>query len=275
MTPASTPGNIRTGVTALAREWDGYAEEWVAERLQPFWRAHSDAVNSALLERWLPVQSVDCILKTDLFDEAVAAGLFPVIASRCTKIYGIDVSHRIVAAACARYPGLAAVEADVRRLPFGDGSVDCVVSISTLDHFETSLDIGKALAELRRVLKPGGTLVLTLDNLANPIVALRNALPFALTHAAGLVPYPVGATHGPRDAKRLVVEAGLNVDDCTTVMHSPRVLAVPFTRMVDKIASEQLRSSVSRMLLAFERLQRLPTSPITGHFVAIRATRPA
>ena len=134
-------------------------------------------------------------------------------------------------------------------------------------------DIAAALEEIHRVLRPGGTLVLTLDNLSNPVVALRNALPYSLTHAAGLVPYPVGKTHGPQGARRLVENAGLIVAECTAVMHAPRVVAVPFARLIEKWGGERLQDAVSRALLAFERLRPLPTAFVTGHFVAIRATR--
>lgn len=275
MTSAANAHPAPVPATAHSREWDGYAEEWIADCPQPFWRAHSDAVNSALIARWLPTGTVDRILKTDLFDEAVATGLYPAMEGRCRTLIGIDVSRRVVAAAGNRYPKLSSAGADVRQLPFDNCSIDAVVSISTLDHFATSGDIGAALAEIHRVLKPGGTLVLTLDNLSNPVVALRNALPYSLTHAAGLVPYPVGKTHGPNGARRLVEEAGLTVSECTAVMHAPRVMAVPFARLVQKRGGARVRAAVARALLSFERLRPLPTAFITGHFVAIRATRAA
>jgi len=273
MTSAANAHPAPIPASAQSREWDGYAEEWIAHCPQPFWRAHSDAVNSALIARWLPPGTVDRILKTDLFDEAVATGLCPAIAGRCRTLIGIDVSRRVVAAASDRYPRLRSAGADVRHLPLDDCSIDAVVSISTLDHFATSDDIAAALKEIYRVLRPGGTLVLTLDNLSNPVVALRNALPYSLTHAAGLVPYPVGKTHGPQGARRLVENAGLIVAECTAVMHAPRVVAVPFARLIEKWGGERLQDAVSRALLAFERLRPLPTSFVTGHFVAIRATR--
>ncbi len=275
MMPATDARMPLSHPAARTREWDEYAEDWVSACPQPFWRAHSDAVNSDLVSRWLPPGKVNRILKTDLFDEAVAAGLYRAIADRCVTAHGIDVSRRIVGAAGDRYPLLQSAEADVRHLPFDDSTIDAVVSISTLDHFATSAEIGSALAEIRRVLKPGGTLVLTLDNLANPVVALRNALPYSLTHAAGLVPYPVGKTHGPRGARRLVEASGLKVVECTAIMHSPRVLAVPFARFIEKRGTDRLHAAVSKAFLAFERLRPLPTAYLTGHFVAIRAIRAA
>src|SRR5439155_7848743 len=52
----------------------------------------------------------------------------------------------------------------------------------------------------------GGALVVTLDNGANPVVALRNRLPLGALRRLSLVPYAVGATCGPRRFPRLLVE---------------------------------------------------------------------
>jgi hypothetical protein len=42
---------------------------------ETLWREHSDAVNGALLVRWLARESCGLLLKTDLFDEAMGEGL--------------------------------------------------------------------------------------------------------------------------------------------------------------------------------------------------------
>jgi SAM-dependent methyltransferase len=48
--------------------------------------------------------------------------------------------------------------ADLERIPFGAGSFDVVLCTETLEHLARP---GRVLAELRRVLKPGGTLALS------------------------------------------------------------------------------------------------------------------
>ena len=93
-------------------------------------------------------------------------------------------------------------------LPTGD-TFDLVVSNSTLDHFARADDITIALREIQQVLKPGGRLILTLDNPSNPVVRLRNALPFAALNQMGLVPYFVGATLD--EIVELRVARGLNL----------------------------------------------------------------
>jgi SAM-dependent methyltransferase len=55
------------------------------------------------------------------------------------------------------------VHADATRLPFGDGSIEVVVSFETIEHV---LDAQALVSELRRVLIPGGRLVLSTPNRA-------------------------------------------------------------------------------------------------------------
>lgn len=259
--------------TARAGEWDGYGSQWIAERPHKLWRQHSDAVNTALIEAWLPSQRPGRVLKTDLFDEAVSDGVCPAIARRAGSVVGLDVSISVCAAAARGCPDLLPAGADVRRLPFGDDSFDAVVSLSTLDHFDDPADVLAALREIHRVTAPGGTLILTLDNLANPVIAVRNALPYRLTHAAGLVPYPVGRTFRPGDAREIASAAGFEVIEQTAVMHAPRVIAVPLMRSLAGNASNGAARRLLSAAMWFERLKPLPTRFLTGHFIAIRALK--
>jgi SAM-dependent methyltransferase len=240
--------------------WDAVLESWQDSPAASRLRAYSDEANRALLEAWLPKQC-GRVLKTDAFDEAVAEGLAPFLAARSERLVEVDASPATVAAARARHPDLDALVADVRSLPFEDGSFDVVVSNSTLDHFPSLDDVESAVRELQRVLAPAGLLIVTLDNLRNPLVSLRNALPYPLLHRLGLVPYYVGATCGPRRLQRLLEAAGFGVEELAALLHVPRVLA------------RALRLPV-RVLLAGERLGHAPTRFVTGQFVAARARKP-
>ena len=239
---------------------------------RPLWRRHSDRINGALVRRWLPRAPGGRVLKTDLFDEATGTGLYPWLAERFASVAGIDVDARIVEAAAARYPDIEAVLADVRTLPFADGAFAAVVSSSTLDHFPGCDDIAAALVELRRVLEPGGRLVITLDNLANPAVALRNALPHAWLRQLGLVPYYVGASHGPRGLRDALRGAGFEVRELAATQHSPRFAAVALARAVEG-RSEAVQRRFLDLLAGCERLDRLPTRFLTGCYVAAVAVR--
>jgi SAM-dependent methyltransferase len=81
--------------------------------------------------------------------------------------HGVDIN-----AAGADLLGPRYHDADLNgRLPFGDASFDALLSIEGIEHLE---DRFAYLRELRRVLKPEGTLILTTPN----IVAVRSRLRF-------------------------------------------------------------------------------------------------
>ena len=252
--------------------WDTVLEGAEADLPPLLWRGHSDAVNTALVRRWLEPSPRNLLLKTDLYDEAVAEGLYPALAGLADRVAGIDISPAIVRAAQARYPDLEAAHADIRDLPFEDGEVDAIVSNSTLDHFDAAADLRRGLAELHRVLRPGGDLIVTLDNGANPVVALRNALPAGFQRMLG-VPYFVGATCGRKKLGVLLAELGFGISETAAVMHCPRVFAVAVARAMDNRGGPAARRRYLRGLVAFEALGRLPTRYATGYFVAARATK--
>jgi ubiquinone/menaquinone biosynthesis C-methylase UbiE len=67
----------------------------------------------------------------------------------------IDREPEMLARAAAK--GLETIEGDAQRLPLGDASVDAAMLVSMLHHVE---DPSAALAEARRILRPGGRLAL-------------------------------------------------------------------------------------------------------------------
>ena len=236
------------------------------------WRRHSDAVNRRLVSHWLAGRRLGRVLKTDLWDEAVADGVAPALAEHADEVHGVDVAPLTVAAAARRHPWLMTAEADVRALPAEDGAYDAILSLSTLDHLLGRGEVEDGLWELRRVLRPGGELLLTFDNGANPVVALRNALPARVRQATGLVPYPVEVALGRRTLARLVERAGFDVLRTTAALHCPRVLAV---RAADSAEArgERAAERLAGRLMAWEKLSALPTRQVTGHFVVVQARR--
>ncbi len=259
---------------AKSRYWDGVAEAWNTAHPQELWRVHSDTVNLDLLGCWLPAGRVQCLLKTDAFDEAFGNGLYPLLATKAERIVGVDVSVSTLRLARTHHTNLRVVGADVRCLPFADGVFDILVSTSTLDHFPSHDEIRASLHEFRRVLRPAGQLLLTLDNLANPLISLRNALSFRLLNRLGITPYYVGATYGPCGLRCVLQEVGFNVLEVGAVMHCPRVLAVAIARLLERHTGPETQRRFLGFLLTFERLASWPTRFLTGHFVAVRAIKP-
>jgi len=219
------------------------------------------------------VTETETLLKTDLFDEAVSDGLSPLLNSLAKRVFYMDSALEVHEMAKHRYSRLSTIGADVRHLPFANGAFDGIVSNSTLDHFESLDDLSISLQELFRVLRPGGQMILTLDNLSNPIILLRNGLPFTLLKRLKIVPYYVGVTLGVNRLEGLLRDSGFEVLEVDAIMHCPRVLAVTIARWVEKHTSLRTQRSFLRLLMAFEGLSRLPTRFLTGYFVAVKATK--
>ena len=256
-----------------AERWEDLALVWSKQSPQPLWRAYSDTVNGTFFRRGLGARQVDRVLKTDLFDEIAGEGLTGRLAEHARFVVGIDLSTSVTIAARERQPDLCVVRCDVRALPFAAGVFPAILSNSTLDHFEDPGDIAASVFELRRVLSGGGDLFLTLDNLANPVIALRNLLPYRLMHRLGLVSYYVGATLGPGGLRRMLTQADLQIVEMNAIMHWPRIVGIVIARVLRQRLSVHAAARLVRAALAFEWLARLPTRFMTGYFVAAHARK--
>jgi SAM-dependent methyltransferase len=257
---------------ATREHWDQVAEQWRDSCPDGLWRQHADKVNGQLVERWLPRAPVGRLLKTDLFDEAATGGLNDQLQRRARLVVGIDLSVVTVCVARSNAKGMVVACADVRSLPFTDGAFDVVVSNSTLDHFRTRQELIASMRELNRVTRPGGELVLTLDNQTNPVVAFRNAVPFHWLRRLGIVPYYVGATCGPRALKTLLEETNWELREMDAILHCPRFPVIRASQFFGR-RSPETQERFLAWLARFEGLARWPTRYLTGYFVAALAVR--
>lgn len=88
-------------------------------------------------------------------------------------LIGADVKLDRLCTARSRYPGREFVCCRAEQLPFPNSSFDRIVSAVTLPY----TDIPRALAEMRRLLKPEGSLFLSLHPLRFCFKELGNAFP--------------------------------------------------------------------------------------------------
>lgn len=75
---------------------------------------------------------------------------------------GIDLSGEALKLAGRECPGALLLQSSAEALPFRDRSFDAVSCLGSLEHF---LDIGRAVSEMRRVVKPGGLFLILVPNL--------------------------------------------------------------------------------------------------------------
>ena len=127
------------------------------------------------------------------------------------RVVGIDLSNEMLSMGRARCTGLAWVElgeADAVSLPFPKATFDAAVASQVYEYVG---DLARALAEARRVLRPGGRL-LVLDTDWDSIVWNTSDRPRTtrmLTAWKEHVIHP----HLPRTLARRLKEAGFIVED--------------------------------------------------------------
>lgn len=99
-----------------------------------------------------------------VLDVGRGAGAYePALAQRAGRTVGLDLSPGMLAHVTLPAPRRL-VAGDAQRLPVADGAVDVVLAAHMLYHVP---DIGRALTEARRVLRPGGTALLVANGAAD------------------------------------------------------------------------------------------------------------
>ncbi|WP_432186522.1 class I SAM-dependent methyltransferase [Streptomyces sp. Tue6028] len=144
--------------TSVARFYDELADDY--HLIYPDWdastRRQGEALDALIGMEHAQVLDCSCGIGTQ------AIGL----ALHGHRVTGTDLSPR-AAARAAREAGrrnlsLCTAVADMRYLPFADGRFDAVVCAdNALPHLLTEQDVHAALAEMRRVLRPGGLLLVS------------------------------------------------------------------------------------------------------------------
>lgn len=80
------------------------------------------------------------------------------LAARGHRVIGVDRSPEMLAKARAKLPGHEVREGDLEALPLADGTVDAAVCALAMVHLP---DVTGAIAELARVVRPGGRVVIS------------------------------------------------------------------------------------------------------------------
>jgi len=240
--------------------------------LDPLVAEQKRAVHLDLMRAWSNSSPPARLLKTDLFEDANGDDhiLFD-IAPAPHRRFGIDLNIATVQCAARRFeqPGASLFCCDARRLAIASDSLDAIVSTSTLDHLGSKDELRGALVELARVLRPGGRLVLTLDNPRNPLYWVLRLL-----SSWGFMPFRLGVTVSRSRLIRMLEQAGLEVLDSRMLIHNPRLISTILFLALRRLLGRRADGPIAFLLHAFAALERLPTREFTGCFSAVRARKP-
>jgi len=192
-------------------------------------------------------------------------------SSRGYRVFAVDTSLRMLRMARSSITGASSAGAhfqmgSIEALPFADGSFDVVCSAGVIEYFSTC---ERAIRELRRVLKPGGLLILPTTNLLapahwiRPLIVRVGRLP-AVARRFGLQPVTVRLWFHviPRFKERLR-SAGL-------VVEQERYFYLTLPRPLDRFFP-----TVARKLEAFfDRYMNTSIRHLAEGYIAI-ARKPA
>jgi SAM-dependent methyltransferase len=127
--------------------------------------------------------------------------------ARTHVAFGLDASPRFIARARRAAPRIPFALAHAEQLPYTDAFFDGVLLLDVLEHVRRE---GSVLDEVYRVLKPGGTLVVSVPN--KGLLAWLDALNVWDFYAGGSHPpeevilggYPYHRHYGEADLRRLL-----------------------------------------------------------------------
>jgi ubiquinone/menaquinone biosynthesis C-methylase UbiE len=81
---------------------------------------------------------------------------------------GLDPSEGMLRVLEQRTTSVRAVQGSGTSIPFADGSFDLVLSVATMHHIAAADDVRRTLAEMVRVTRPGGRILVWDHNPRNP-----------------------------------------------------------------------------------------------------------
>ena len=124
----------------------------------------------------------------------------------------VDASPEMIAAArerVGRDPRFSVIQAEASSVPIGDGTVDVIVAVRLMVHLR---DPEPVLAEIARILRPGGLLILEFANRDHLLARVRHVIHRQFSARPDPVPFeyrPSHFAHRRATVERQLRDAGL------------------------------------------------------------------
>ncbi len=200
--------------------------EHQARRLREFRDAPSTSYyregEQLVIRQSLPPGDGCRILKLDLWNEVKNTDILSWMARRGAHTHAVDVAFPLVREANAHFrtQGLTPrfSVANLYYLPFKSGSFDYVYTMGTIEH---APEMDRCVAEVFRVLKPGGVAVIGVPNKLDPF--LRPLL-VHLMNLLGVYPYGMEQSLTRRQLSRLLKRQGFEITGHVGILFMPGIL---------------------------------------------------
>ncbi|WP_138464259.1 class I SAM-dependent methyltransferase [Poseidonocella sp. HB161398] len=193
-----------------AREFDGWSDGGIVDAYVRHFVPITDLAAGKLISG--RVSAGDTVL-----DLCCGQGsLTQMLAERGAAATGLDFSPEMLAKARQAAPGATIVEGDAAAMPFADGQFDTVLCNFGMMHIA---DQPRALGEIRRVLRPGGTFAMATWNspAASPaFAAIFGALKAHADVSAAPAQPDLFAFADPGQARALLAAAQLEMAEHAT-----------------------------------------------------------
>jgi SAM-dependent methyltransferase len=130
----------------MSELWERHADWWI--------EGFTDGVDPEYEEQILPLAAAELEGSTRVLDIGCGDGQVSRLAARLgAEVVGIDPTWNCVSVAAARGGGPVFARAGAAALPFADATFDAVVACLVFEHIR---EVDAAIAEVSRVLQPGG-----------------------------------------------------------------------------------------------------------------------
>jgi ubiquinone/menaquinone biosynthesis C-methylase UbiE len=180
-------------VTAFFRGWSASYDRPFLQRV--YYRRVHAALLAALPAALEPGPVIDLGCGTALLADDLAARY------RTARIVGADLSHAMMSAGRRRGAPFTPVQADAHALPFATGSIALATCTAS---FHWYVEPARVLAELRRVLRPGGRFALAVWSSPWFRGGIRRGMELVMANRARLEP--------PGDVEARFAAAGFVVE---------------------------------------------------------------
>jgi len=135
---------------------------WAADTAGWWQREFTDGVDPEYTEQIIPIIVSELAGAGRVLDVGTGEGqVARSLRKDGAEVFGVDPITAMVREAARRDPAMPVTQAGAAALPFADASFDAALACLVFEHID---DVDEAIADVARVLRPGGTFLFLLNH---------------------------------------------------------------------------------------------------------------